>query len=92
MKNKDAGNKAYISKPKNGTPPKDDSKKVTIHKGKDSKEDNLRRWDQAQNYFSIEDKVAKINISIPLTELLKNFEYHSKIATLLKPREEISEI
>ena len=45
MRNKDAGNKASTSKPKNDTPPKDGSKNVTKPEGKKRKEDNPRSSD-----------------------------------------------
>ena len=35
--------------------------------------------------FILEAKIAKIKISVPFIELLKNSKYHSKIATVLKP-------
>ena len=92
MRNKDARNKASTSKPKNDTSPKDGSKNVTYPKGKERKEDNTRSSKQGQTSFILEAKIAKIKISIPLTELLKNYEYHSKIATVLMPPEEIYEI
>ena len=40
----------------------------------------------------MEAEIAKIKIFVPLTELLKNYEYHSKIATVLKPPGESSVI
>ena len=92
MRNKDAGNKSSASKPKNYAPPKYSSKNVIEHKGKDKKEDKQRILDQGQTSFSLEAEIVKIKISVPLTELLKNYEYHSKIATVLKPPGEISEI
>ena len=84
-RNKDARNKASTSKPKNDTPPKDSSKNVTDPKRKERKEDNPRSYDQGQISFILEAEINKIKISIPLTELLKNSEYHSKISIVLKP-------
>ena len=86
MRNKDATNKASTSKPNNDLPPKDTSKNVIEPKGKERKEDNPRISDQGQTSFSLEAEIAKIKIFVPLTELLKNSEYHSKIATVLKPK------
>ena len=63
----------------------DTSKNVTDPKGKDGKEDNPRQSDQGKTSFSWEGEIEKIKISIPLTKLFKNYEYHSKIATMLKP-------
>ena len=92
VKNKEATNKASTSKPKSIPPPKDTSKNVTDPKGKEKKEDNPRSSDQGKTSFSLEAKIAKIKISVPLNELLKNSEYHSKIATVLKPTGEVSAI
>ena len=91
-RNKYAGNKASSSRSKTDTPPKDSSKIVTEHKWKERKEDNPRISDQGQTSFSLEVEIAKVNIFVPLTELLKNSEYHSKIATVLKPLGQISAI
>ena len=40
----------------------------------------------------MEAEIVKIKIYVPLTKLLKNSEYHSKIATVLQPSGEISAI
>ena len=42
--------------------------------------------------LSLEEVIANIKIYVPLTELLKHSEYHSKIATVLKPPGEFSEM
>ena len=89
MRNKDAGNKASTSKPKNETPSKEGSKNLPDPKGKERREDNPRIADQGKTFFILKAEIAKIKIYTPLTKLLKNFEYHSKIATILKPLGEI---
>ena len=59
-------------------------------KEKKRREDNPRSVEQGKTSFILEAEISKIKIFVPLTELLKNFEYHSKIATVLKPLGEIS--
>ena len=92
MRNKDTGNKAYTSKPKGNTPSKEGSQNVLEPKGKERREENPRSVDQGQTSLSLEDEISNINISVPLTELLKTSEYHSKISIVLKPPGEISAI
>ena len=72
VRNKEETNKASTSKPKSSPPPKETSKNVTEPKGKERKEDNPISFDRGQTSFSLEAEIAKIKISIPLTELLKN--------------------
>ena len=60
---------------------------MTKPKGKERREDNPTSIEQGQTSFRLEAEIAKIKIFVPLTELLKNFEYHSKIATVLNPSE-----
>ena len=86
MRNKYVGNKSSTSKPKGDTPSKEGSKNVPEPKGKERREDNPRGSDQGQASFSLEVEFDKIKISVPLTELLKNSEYHSKISTVFKPQ------
>ena len=85
MKNKETGNKALSNKPKNDTPPRDNSKNVFDPKGKEQIKYNPKISDHGQTSFSLEAEIAKIKISVPLTELLKNSEYRSKFSTVLKP-------
>ena len=72
VKNKETRNKDSTSKPKNDMPPGDNSKNVSKPKGKERREDNPRRSDQGQTSFNLEDEIANIKISAPVTELLKN--------------------
>ena len=90
VKKKKATNKDSTSKPNTIPPLKDASTNVSEPKGKEKKEDNPRSSYQGKTYFSLDAEIAKIKISIPLTDLLKNPEYHSKIATVLKPPGEVS--
>ena len=90
IRNKEAANKASTSKPKSSPPPKDTSKNITDPKGKEKKEDNQKGSNQGQTFFSLEDEISKIKIYIPLIELLKNYEYHSKVSTVLNPPGEVS--
>ena len=74
MMNKDKTKKASTSKPKYDLPPKDMSMNVTEPKGKENKEDNPRNSDQGQTSFNLEAEIEKINIYVPLTKLLRNYE------------------
>ena len=84
-RNKEAKHKSSTRKPKSITPPKHSSKNVTKPKGKYKKEDNPRSSDYGKSSFSLEDEITKIKIFVHLTELLKNYEYHFKISTVLNP-------
>ena len=92
MKSREAGNKASTSKPKIDPPPRDNLKNVPDPKGKERREANSWKYDQGEDSFNMEAEIVKIKIYVPLTELLKNSEYHSKIVTVLQPSGEISTI
>ena len=61
-------------------------------KGKERREENSWKYDQGEDSFNMEAEIVKIKIYVPLTKLLKNSEYHSKISIVLQPSGEISTI
>ena len=92
VRNKYVGNKTSTSKPKNESPSKEGSKNLPDPKGKERREDNPRSVDQGQTSFILEAGISKIKIFFTLTELLKNFKYHSKFSIVLNPPGEMSAI
>ena len=40
--------------------------------------------DKQSNPFSLENEISKLKVSIPLTELVKNYQYKSYVAKILE--------
>jgi len=54
-------------------------------KGQPEKKDtNAKVVDKKSNLFILENEISKLKVSIPITELVKNDNYKSQIAMMLK--------
>lgn len=77
-----------INRPKNDTLLKDTSKNSAEPKAKEKKDENPRLAEQVSTSLSLETKIAKIKIVVPLSELLKNADYQYRITKVLNPSRE----
>lgn len=72
-------------KQKNIVPPNILSKSIPEPKAKERRVEDPKQFEPASTSFSLENEIAKIKIAIPLSELLKNADYQSRISKVLNP-------
>jgi len=75
-------------KPNKNVALKNLSKSVPEPKYKEKKDENSRHAEKASTSFSLETEITKIKIAVPLSELLKNVDYQSRITKVLSPSRE----
>ena len=66
-----------IGKHKNIVPPKILSKSIPEPKAKERKVEDPKHVEPMSTFFSLENEITKIKITVPLSELLKNADYQS---------------
>ena len=72
-------------KQKNVVPPKILSKSIPEPKAKEKRVEDPKQVEPTSTSFSLENEIAKIKIAVPLSELLKNADYKSRISKVLNP-------